>query len=186
MMNSYAGPPGYPSNANPTTKNTTAARANTHKELNIMCAALRDRPSPALMMANPAAANGTSRMNRRHSPAATSVRTCAGAGVTPFHRAGSDENEPPASRPPTRTQKPASAKAVCGAAFSSAIAARTMIQPATCKKNPSSLMKIMNYYNNAAKPPSSAARRTLPADSSVHDHHCIGSHDGVAAKDLAL
>jgi len=42
MVNSYSGPPGYPSHANPTTKHTAATKANSPKELNTMCAALRD------------------------------------------------------------------------------------------------------------------------------------------------
>src|SRR6266853_5123361 len=106
IVNSYAGPPGYPCHANPTTKNITAARANTHKQLIIICAALRDRPSPALMSANPAAAKGTRRVNRRHSAAAKSGRTSTGADVTLYPRVESDENEWRASNRTTERKNP--------------------------------------------------------------------------------
>ena len=118
ILNACAGRPRYPCQANPIAKYTRAATAITHNELSIECAALRERPNPALMRAIPASAQGTRRMRTKQRPAAVSDRTGAGIDVTLHPHAGLGGNERRGSAPitarrcrPART-RPGSARTV--------------------------------------------------------------------------
>src|ERR1700680_4544714 len=93
MLNACAGSPRYPCHANPIAKYTRAATAITHNELSIECAALRERPNPALMRAIPAPAQGTRTMRTKQTPAAVSDKAGAGIELTchPHDELGGNE-----------------------------------------------------------------------------------------------
>src|SRR5215831_3007715 len=66
------------------------AVAMTHRAVVIAWEALRERPSPALINANPATVKGVRTRNTRQSP---NVRSCAEGSITLFHRRGKMSTE---------------------------------------------------------------------------------------------
>ncbi len=80
-----AGPPGNPCQAKPQTKYARTATEKTQSDDIIKCAALRERLSPVLIRASPAAAHGIKKMKTTQSAVAVSERA-GGVGISGAHR----------------------------------------------------------------------------------------------------
>src|SRR5438552_8522843 len=89
------GCPVHPCAAKPQTKYTIAATDRVHNDAIMVCAALRERPNPALMSASPPAVRGTSKIQTRQITDAPSDSAGTGRFVTPFHPPKPHESAPP-------------------------------------------------------------------------------------------